>query len=397
MSSSNNYFPDLSSLRNKAFFVGLAGILICLYGLTSNSEQFLRSYLLAFIYTMLIPVSCNGLLCLHHLVGGQWGVLLRPLLESGSRTLPLNLLFALPILLNVPALYEWARPEVLAHDQILQQKAAWLNVGFFTWRILFYFTVWILLGYYLNRFSAEQAAGRTVEETEAAKDKLRNLSGPGIVIHMLTLTFAAFDLGMSLEPHWPSTMYGVLYIVGGVLSTMAFMILIMRRLTEEEPMSHLVKPRHFADFGTLMFAFVCLWAYVNFSQFLIIWSANLPEETPWYFKRTQGAWNNVAGGLMLFHFALPFLLLLMRFNKKKSAILAVIAVFMLFMRLIDLAWLIAPAFHEVEEASHHFIHWMDIVAPIGLFGLWVGFFVHQLGRRSLMPIEAAKLATGGHH
>jgi hypothetical protein len=146
-----------------------------------------------------------------------------------------------------------------------------------------------------------------------------------------------------------------------------------------------------------MFAFVCLWAYVNFSQFLIIWSANLPEETPWYFKRTQGAWNTVAGCLMLFHFALPFLLLLMRFNKKKSAILAVIAVFMLFMRLIDLTWLIAPSFHEVEEASHHFIHWMDIVAPIGLFGLWVGFFVHQLGRRSLMPIEAAKLATGGHH
>ena len=192
-------------------------------------------------------------------------------------------------------------------------------------------------------------------------------------------------------------MYGVLYLIGGALSTMAFMILVMRRLAEDQPMSGLLKPNHFHDFGTLMFAFVCLWAYVNFSQFLIIWSANLPEETPWYYKRTQGPWNAMAGCLMIFHFALPFFLLLMRFNKKKSAILAVIATFMLFMRLIDLQWLIVPAFYSVKEASHVFIHWMDIVAPIGLFGLWVGFFAHQLGRKSLMPIESAKLATGGHH
>ena len=394
--SSNNIL-DLSSFRNKAFFIGLVGILLSLYGMTTSSEQFLRSYLLAFLYTLLIPVTCNALLFLHHLVGGQWGVLLRPLFETGSRTIFLNALFSIPILLNLPKLYEWARPDVVAHDHILQAKAAWLNPQFFTARIIFYFLVWILLGYLLNRYSAEQREGRTIEETERAKNKLRNLSGPGIVIHFLTVTFAAFDFGMSLEPHWPSTMYGVLYIIGGALSTMAFMILVMRRLTEEEPMSHLIKPNHFHDFGTLMFAFVCLWAYVNFSQFLIIWSANLPEETPWYFKRTQGAWNTVAGGLMIFHFALPFFLLLMRFNKKKSAILATIAAFMLFMRLVDMAWLIAPAFHEVEEASHHFIHWMDVVAPIGLFGLWTGFFVHQLGQRSLMPIEVAKLASGGHH
>jgi hypothetical protein len=396
MTSTTN-MPDLSSFRNKAFFVGLAGIVVSLYGMTTDSDQFFRSYLLAFIFTLLIPVSCNVLLCLHHLVGGQWGVLLRPLLESGSRTLPFNFLLSIPILLNLPKLYEWARPEVVAHDHILQQKAAWLNENFFIGRIIFYFAAWYLLGYFLNRFSDQQAAGRTFEETEAAKDRLRNLSGPGIVIHMLTLTFAAFDLGMSLEPHWPSTMYGVLYLIGGALSTMAFMILVMRRLAESEPMSRLLKPNHFHDFGTLMFAFVCLWAYVNFSQFLIIWSANLPEETPWYFKRTQGAWNTMAGCLMIFHFALPFFLLLMRFNKKKSAILAVIATFMLFMRWVDLVWLIVPAFHHTEDASHHFIHWMDVAAPIGLFGLWVGFFVYQLGRKSLMPIEAAKLSTGGHH
>ncbi|MBM3795595.1 MAG: hypothetical protein FJW31_16400 [Acidobacteria bacterium] len=395
--SSNHYIPDLSSFRNKAFFVGLAGVLVAVYGMTSNSEQFMRSYLLAFLFSLLIPVTCNGLLCLHHLVGGQWGILMRPLLEAGSRTLWINLLFSIPILLNVPALYEWARPEVVANDHILQNKAAWLNVHFWSWRIIFYFLVWILLGYYLNLYSNEQAAGRNEEETEAAKEKLRNLSGPGLVLHILTLTFAAFDLGMSLEPHWPSTMYGVLYLIGGALVTMAFMILVMRRLTVEAPMSHLVKVNHFRDWGTLLFAFVCLWAYVNFSQFLIIWSANLPEETPWYVKRTQGPWSTLAGCLMLFHFALPFLLLLIRFNKKKSAILGFIAAFMIVMKFLDLAWLIAPAFHEVEEAGHQFLHWLDVVTPVGLFGLWAGFFAYQLGRKSLMPVEAAKLPTGGHH
>jgi hypothetical protein len=204
---------------------------------------------------------------------------------------------------------------------------------------------------------------------------------------------------MSLEPHWASTIYGVLYIFGGCLSTMAFIILLLKRFYTSEPLHHLVKPNHFHDLGTLMLAFVVLWAYVSFSQFLIIWSGNLPEETPWYAKRMDGPWGMVAVALMLFHFAVPFFLLLIRFNKRKAAILGAIAIFVLFMRWVDLTWLIAPAFHHEGGDGHHtaFIHWMDLVLPIGIGGLWVGFYAYQLARRPLAPVEAVKLAAGGHH
>lgn len=385
--------PDLNGLRNKALFVGLAGAVALAAGYASNSGQFFRSYLIGFIYWMLIGVTCNGLLCLHHLVGGQWGVVIRRLLETGGRTLWVNLLFALPVLLNLPKLYEWANPEHVAHDKILQAKSAWLNPNFFTLRVAIYFTVWIGMGFLMNKWSREQENGGG----EKAKDKLRALSGPGIVVHLLALTFAAFDFGMSLEPHWGSTMYGVLYIVGGALACTAFLVVVLKRLSQHEPMASLLKPNHFHDLGTLMFAFTVLWAYVNFSQYLIIWSANLAEETPWYVKRGQGIWGLVAVALMIFHFAVPFFLLLMRVNKKKSAILVTIAMFMLMMRFVDLTFLIAPAFHEVEEAAHHSIHWMDLVAPVALGGLWIGAYIWQLGRRSLVPVEVARLTAASHH
>lgn len=389
--------PDVSGLRNSAIFIGLAGIVASLAGFAANHEQFLHSYVLAYIYWLLIPVSCLGLLCLHHLVGGGWGIVIRRLLEAGTRTLPLTALLVIPILVNMPAVYEWARPEVIQHDELLRHKAAYLNPTFFTIRIVVYFGIWLTIAFFLNKWSADQEGG----EGEAAKEKLRNLSGPGVVLYILTLTFCAFDLGMSLEPHWASTIYGVLYIFGGCLSTMAFIILILKKLYREEPLNHLVKPNHFHDLGTLMLAFIVLWAYVAFSQFLIIWSGNLPEETPWYVKRMNGAWGMVAVSLMLFHFVVPFFLLLIRFNKRKAAILGAIAIFILFMRWVDLTWLIAPAFQHIgaEAEGHHiaFIHWLDIVTPIGIGGLWVGFYSFQLGRRPLMPVEAVKLAAGGHH
>lgn len=393
--ATDSRLPDLAGLRNKAMFVGLAGVVASLAGFAANHEQFLQSYVLAYIYWLLIPVSCSGLLCLHHLVGGGWGIVIRRLLEAGTRTLPLTAVLVIPIVVNLPTIYEWARPEVVAADKLLQHKAAYLNPTFFLIRLVVYFGIWLTLSFFLNKWSAEQENGGG----EAAKEKLRNLSGPGVVLHILTVSFAAFDLGMSLEPHWFSTIYGVLYIFGGCLSTMAFLILILKRLNNSEPMNHLLKANHFHDLGTLMLAFVVLWAYVSFSQFLIIWSGNLPEETPWYAKRMFGAWGNVAVVLMVFHFALPFFLLLIRFNKRKIAILATIATFMLVMRWVDLTWLIAPAFQHGDggHGGQHFIHWLDIVMPIGLGGLWVGFFAYQLGRRPLMPVEAVKLAAGGHH
>jgi hypothetical protein len=387
---------DLSSMRNKAFFVGVVAAAGCLAGALSNSDQFWRSYILAFIYWLMVPVTCGGLLMLHHLVGGQWGVVIRKQLEAGTRSLPLNFLFAIPLMLNLPKVYEWADHHHVEKDKILQAKAFWLNPEFFMVRMAVYFIIWFVLRWCLNAWSYQQEEGANDADREAAKNKLRNISGIGVALHVLTVTFASFDLGMSLEPHWMSSIYGFLFIVGGALCTMAFNILVLARVTREQPMSHLVKPNHFADLGTLMFAFTVLWAYASMSQYLIIWSGNLPEETPFYFKRFQGVWLTIATGLMIFHFAVPFFLLLMRFNKRKVAIITKIAAFMMVMRLIDLMWYVAPSFHEVTEAGHFYPHWMDFALPVAFGGLWIGFFAWQLGRRSMQPVEEFRLA-GGHH
>lgn len=384
---------DFSDLRNRFAFVGLALLVVSLAGLLSNSsEQFLRSWLVALFYVSMLPLGCQGLLMLHHMVGGQWGVAIRRHLEAGSRTMPVLILLVLPVLLNLPKLYEWAQPEHVAHDPLLQHKAAWLNTGFFGLRLAIYLAIWILFSYLLNKNSAEQDADPNGE----AKKRLYNLSGIGLVIHVLTLTFAAFDLWMSIEPHWFSTMYGLLYVVGGTLATWAFVIVALRFTHQQEPLAHLIKPNHFADIGTLMFAFTVLWAYVNFSQFLIIWSGNIPEETPWYIKRGGGIWGILSVALMAFHFAVPFFLLLLRFNKRRIAILSGIAFFMLFMRLVDVIWLVSPAFHEVEEAHHVSVALTDFSLPLALAGLWAGLFFWQLGRRPFEPVEGWKLA-GGHH
>jgi hypothetical protein len=379
---------DLNAVRRKAFIVGVAGSAACVVGWISNPDQFLRSWLVAFLYWVAIPLGCFALLMLHHLVGGAWGIVIRRLLESGTRTFPLLFVVLLPLLAQLPRLYIWARPEVVENDHLLHEKAPYLNVPFFLGRAVFYFAVWLLLSWVLNKWSAEQEKG-----SPSAKSKLQQVAGPGMILYGLTVTFFAIDLVMSLEPHWYSTIYGVMFMVGQTLASLAFVVVALRMLSVSRPMNALLKPSHFHDLGNLMFAFVMLWAYIALSQFLIIWSGNLPEETPWYHARLNGGWGAVALVLVVLHWAIPFLILLVRKNKQQAKILASVAAFMLVMRLVDLIWVVAPAFHA-ESLS---IHWLDIAAPIAVGGLWVGFFAWQLAQRPLEPVEAALLAEGGHH
>jgi hypothetical protein len=313
---------------------------------------------------------------------------IRRLLESGTRTFPLLFLVLLPVLIQLPRLYIWARPDAVAQDHLLHQKAAYLNVPFFLGRTAFYFGVWFLMSWLLNKWSVEQERGST-----GAKGKLQQVAGPGILLYGLTVTFAAVDWVMSLEPHWYSTIFGIIFMVGQALTTLAFLVIALRMLSFSAPMRPLLKPSHFHDLGNLMLAFVMLWAYVALSQFLIIWSGNLPEETPWYYTRLNGGWGGVALALVVLHWAIPFLILLVRKNKQQARILASLSVFMLAMRLVDLIWVVAPSFHEHGLS----IHWMDLVAPVAVGGLWVAFFAWQLGRRPLEPLEAALLVRGEPH
>ena len=392
--------PELDRIRNQALAVVGVALGICLAGYFLSPhdqaeayiEQFLRSYLLAYLFWTGIALGSLAILLLHHLVGGEWGFVIRRALESGTRTLPLMALLFLPVLFGIQDVYIWARPEVVAADEMLQHKSHYLNSPFFLFRAAVYFAIWIGIAYFLNRWSAEQ--DRTADPSFARR--LQLLSGPGLLLYGLTVTFAFVDWVMSLEPHWYSTVYGVMFMVGQALGGLAFVIAVTALLAKRKPLSEVIAPRHFHDLGNLLLAFVMLWAYIAFSQYLIIWSGNLPEEISWYLSRSSGGWQWVALALFLFHFCLPFLVLLSRGAKRRVEILAGVAVAMMLMRLVDLFWLVAPAFHPAQLR----IHWMDLVAPIGVGGIWVAVFVWQLGKRAILPVydprmkEALGLAEG---
>ncbi len=209
----------------------------------------------------------------------------------------------------------------------------------------------------------------------------------------LTVTFASIDWAMSLEPHWFSTMYGVLFIAGQGLTAFAFIIVVLVLLSDTPPLAGYVGPRHYHDLGKLMLAFVMFWAYVSFSQYLIIWSGNLPEEIPWYLRRLQGGWGWVGAALVLLHFVLPFLLLLPASANRNPRILGAVAALVVFMRLVDVFWLTQPAF----AGSRFRLHWMDLLAPIGIGGLWLAVFLWQLGKRPLLPVNDPELQPAVAH
>lgn len=381
----------LDRIQMRAFVVGFVGLAVA--GALWSNESFFPSYLLAWLFWTGLGTGCMALLMVHYLSGGSWGFVIRRVLEAGTRTLSLMALLALPLWYAIPKLYLWAQPEKVHGDKILEGKAAYLNVDFFMWRTAFYFLVWLLLAHLLNKWSADQ--DKTGDPAIAGR--LEGLSGPGLVFLGLTVTFHAMDWGMSLEPHWFSTMYGLQFIIGQVLGAMAFSIIITRALFSEEPHSKVLTSSHFHDLGNLMLAFTMLWAYLSFSQFLIIWSANLPEEIPWYQHRIGLGWQRIALMLVLFHFAMPFILLLSRDIKRKAKRVAMVAAAMLFMRTVDLFWIIKPAFAQEGEGFH-----VDLLDPswiVGLGGVWIGFFCWQLKRRPLFPLHdpiGAEMAAGRH-
>jgi hypothetical protein len=341
-------------------------------------EQFFRSYLIAYLFWLGLALGCLPVLMLHHLVGGTWGFSVRRILEAGTRTLPLMAVLFVPLLFGIHSLYEWSHPDLVARDELLQAKHAYLNVPFFIVRAALYFLVWILLARFLNEWSVEQ--DRTGSPVLIRRFQL--LSAPGIIGWSLAITFASIDWGMSLEPHWFSTIYGMLFIVGQTLAALAFVIAVVVRLSDSPPLSHVVKEEVFQDLGNLLLTFVMLWAYIAFSQYLIIWAGNLPEEIPWYLHRGSNGWQWVAAFLALFHFAVPFVLLLGRANKRNKTFLGRIAIAVLVMRWVDVYWLIAPAF-----VSGVRIHVFDVLLFAVIGGVWFYVFWGQLMRLPILPLR----------
>lgn len=381
---------DFRRLRNGAVGVGGVALAVCLAGAYFDHQQFFRSYLVAYVFWLGVPLGCFAIVMIHHLVGGTWGFVIQRSVESAIRTFPAMALLFVPLLFGLPELYLWARPEAVAQDTLLQQKSLYLNIPFFIVRAAIYFVIWISVSFFLTRWSSEQdrsADGSLVES-------LQHLSAPGLVLYGLTVTFSAIDWLMSLEPRWYSTIYGMIFMVSHGLMALSFVIGTVYFLSRQEKFARLAVPWVFQDLGNLLLSFVMLWAYLSFSQFLIVWVENLHQEIPWYLHRTAGGWAVVALGLIIFQFALPFVLLLSRAVKRKAATLCGVAVLIILMHWIEIFWFVAPEFYSTRFS----ISWFDVLATVAVGALWLGAFVWNLQDRSLLPFGDPRLiATVEEH
>jgi hypothetical protein len=371
--------PRLDRVRRMALVLGIVALVLFILAGLRDPTQFFRSYLLGYLYWVGIPLGSMAILMMHHLAGGGWGYIIRRPLEAAGRTFPVLAVLFVPMFFGLPRLYLWAQPAAVAADPILQAKQWYLSSHSFVIRAILYFVLWFLLAHFLSKWSTEQDQTGNPRLSK----KLEGLSGPGLVIYGLTVTFMSIDWAMSLEPHWFSTIYGMLFMVVQALSAMAFLIVILAWLADTAPLASAITPGKFNDLGNLTLTFVMLWAYLSFSQFLIIWAGNLQREIPWYAVRATGHWAGIALFLIIFHFAVPFFLLLMRAVKRNVPYLGVIAITLLVMSLVDVFWLVTPAFNQDRPNPH----WMDLLATFGIGGIWVAAYLTQLKARPLLPLH----------
>lgn len=380
--------PAVDRLQRLGLTMGVAGLVASVAGYLLSPDYFFRAYLVGWIYCVGIAFGSLSLAMMNHLVGGGFFLVVRRQLEAATRTIPPLLAAAVPLFFWLRRIYPWADPAKVKVDPVLQWKVhSYLTVPGFIGRLVLYFVIaWVLM-HLLNRMSLEQ--DRTADAGLARR--MRMVSGPGIVIYCLAATFASVDWLMSIESHWSSTMYGFYLIVSQALSGLTFTIVIAFFLSRSQPMAPLMVKKHFHDYGKLYLALTMMWTYICFSQFLIIWAGNLPEEIFWYRHRIISGWGVVAGIVVWCHFALPFALLLSRDFKRRPRWLMLLAGWMLLMRLTDLFWQVEPAYVGAVGVHRPELYWMYLAVPAALFGGWLWLFGYQLKQRPLLPLHDAQL------
>lgn len=355
--------------------VGLAASVILLF---IQPNHFYHGYLVGFTFWVGASCGCMAVLMLHHLVAGEWGLVGQRILEAGSETIYLMAVFFVPILFGMHELYEWTHEEVVAESPALQHKKPYLNTPFFLIRTAVYFTALSTITFFLVRWSAK--SDRTGEARFAAR--LRRLSAGGLVVYILLMTLASVDWVMSIEPHWFSKVYGWMLQVSQSLVAITLVIVLLTLLRNAPPLARIVKTKHFHDWGNLLLAFVILWAYLMFAQFLIMWSGNIPEDVAWYTHRTDGAWLYFGPAMIIAHFAVPFLLLLFRRVKRHRRALAILAGCLFVVHVGFVAWLVLPGFVE-SSALATFL--AAAASWIGIGGCWLTFMLSRLSTRPLLP------------
>ena len=396
MADRDNFYPpqEINGLRALALGIGGIALIVWAVGCYFNTEQALRSWLLGFIFWGGISIGSLGVLMLQYMTGGAWGIVIRRILEAASRTLPLVFLMFIPLAIGVYFHSFMEFTHLAASDlpkdvHLMEHRGVFMEPWFWIVRSIIYFALWGVMIRFLTNWSDAQDLTTDLASSERLLEKASRFSGPTMVIYSLVVTFAVVDWIMMLDPHWFSTIWGLLFVAGWALSCFSFAVIILAYLSDKAPMNRVLTNRHFHDLGKLMLALVMVWAYFNFSQFLIIWSGNLPEETTWFLTRMKNGWGIIGVGLIIFHFAFPFLVLLNQDFKRRAKWIATLGVFILFMRLVDMFYQIAPTPRVTAgiENGAFIVSWMDFVAPIAVGGIWMWWFLGSLMKRPLVPVK----------
>ncbi len=382
-------FTNKGRFGSIALAVGAVGLVLSIVGYFVDSRQFITSWLMAFAMWTTIALGALFFVMLQHATGAVWSVVTRRAAEALSQVFPLLLLFFVPVALGAHTLFHWSHTDAVATDSILQWKSPYLNLGFFIGRAVVFFAIWIVLGWLLLRESVAQDA----DGDPARTLRLRKLSAAGLFLFAFSVTFAAFDWLMSLEPHWYSTIFGVYVFVGGFLSALALLTLLFQWLKKQGVLVREVSIEHYHDFGRLLFAFTVFWAYIGGSQYYLIWYANIPEETVWYLARWDNGWWLVSVLLILLHFAVPFLTLLFYRMKRTEAVLRGIALLILVMHAVDMYWIVMPTF----QATSPLPSWMDVTALAGIGGLVLWLFWLRYTANAAIPVRDPKLEDSIAH
>jgi hypothetical protein len=381
---------SVSRVQMGGWLVGGVALIAAIFGAFTAPDKFYQSYLFSYLLVLGLTLGSLGLLMLQHLTGGNWGIIIRRPLEAATQNIWLVLLMFVPVVAGMSSLYgAWMDPEHRKAEPLSPLQQRYLTSSGFLVRAVIYFAIWCTLVWIFNKWSQRQDVD---QENRALRRHFKLLAGPGIILYVVAMTFASFDWVMSLSPHWASTIYGFIFVAGQAVSAMSLMIAVVVLLSGSQPFASVLQKRHLHDLGKLLFAFNMLWAYFDFSQLLIIWSGNLPEEITFYRSRLNGGWGVLAVTVLVFHFAVPFLLLLSQDVKRNARLVSKIAMWMIFMRLVDLFWMTKPEFTTRALPT-----WRDIVVPVALIGLWVGFFAKNLKRLPLLPLGDPKLAEAIAH
>jgi len=373
--------PVVKTIARRSLMVGVVFGVVAIIGAFMRPEEFYRAYLLGFMCWLGVALGSMAILMIRHLTGGGWGVVIRRTLGAAMRTLPLLALLFIPIILGMHRLYIWAQPLDNIADRHLREHLqditkTYLTTNGFIFRAVFYFAIWNLLSFLLSKWSKQTDRPGAPDNTQ----RFKAVSGPGLILYGFTISFAAIDWVMSLDPSWVSTIFGLIILIGEVLSAMCFAVVVERILFNYRPMSEILKPDFVHDHGKWMLTFTMVWAYFNFSQWLIIWVGNLPAEITFYLKRLSGGWGLIGLTLALFHFAIPFGILLSRPFKRDIHRLAWLAAWLMLMRYLDLFWIIEPNFSNTLRFTV-----ADVIVPVAIGGIWLAYFFRNLAALPLLP------------